>query len=206
MKGPSVVVIVVLILASFPAFAQDARMSFFITSVGSGKGGNLGGLTGADQLCQRLAAAAGAGSRTWRAYLSTTGPGGVNARDRIGKGPWYNYKGVMVAQSVADLHSDKHKISKENSLTEKGVVLPGQNEPGNIHHLLTGTKTDGTAAEQNCNNWTSGNEGTAMLGHHDATGRGGPTSWNGAHASTGCSQEAFKTSDGDGRIACFAVN
>ena len=186
--------------------AQPAGMSFFITSAGPGNGANLGGLEGADKHCQQLAQAAGAGSRTWRAYLSSNGTKPVNAKDRIGAGPWQNAKGVVVATSVADLHSESNKLSKENSLTEKGEVVNGRGDKPNKHDILTGSNPDGTAATDTCNNWTSSGEGAAMVGHHDRQGGGtNPTSWNAAHASKGCSQANLQGTGGDGLFYCFAA-
>lgn len=187
-------------------------MSFFITSVGSGNGANLAGLAGADAHCQKLAAAAGQGNRTWRAYLSAAAAGQtkpVNARDRIGAGPWYNAKGVKVADNVADLHSDNNKLSKENSLTEKGAVVNGRGDTPNRHDILTGSQLDGTAftdgTDHTCGNWTGSGEGSAQVGHHDRQGGGtNPTSWNNAHPSRGCSQENLRGSGGDGLFYCFA--
>jgi hypothetical protein len=192
---------------------QQQPMSFFITSVGPGQGANLGGLEGADRHCQTLAVAAGAGDRTWRAYVSTTAATGqpaVNARDRIGPGPWFNAKGVQVAASVADLHSDANKLSKENSLNEKGEMVNGRGDTPNRHDILTGSQPDGTASaagtDTTCGNWTSGGEGSALLGHHDRQGGGAnPTSWNSAHASSGCSQENLRATGGDGLFYCFVV-
>ena len=197
-----------------PGPVQQNSMSFFITSVGSGNGADLGGLEGADRHCQGLAEAAGAGNRTWRAYLSTIdsdGSGAENARDRIGSGPWYNAKGVLVAQSVADLHSDSNKLSKENSISEKGDVVNGRGDQPNMHDIITGSNLDGTAFSgedyNNCNNWTSSGEGSVQVGHHDRTGGGqNPTSWNAAHGSRGCSQENLQGSGGNGLFYCFAVN
>nr|WP_295469767.1 hypothetical protein [Mesorhizobium sp.] len=192
-----------------PAQAQDTSMSFFITSVGSGKGADLGGLDGADAHCGRLAEAAGVTGKTWRAYLSTDQ---VNARDRIGSGPWFNAKGVKIADDVASLHSDANGINKETGLTEKGEVVKGRGDQPNEHDILTGTKADGTVDGTNtCSNWTtSGAEGAAMLGHHD---RKGPetlptaSSWNAAHASRGgCGQDALKGTGGAGLFYCFAAN
>jgi hypothetical protein len=188
-------------------------MSFFITSVGSGNGADLGGLAGADAHCQVLAEAVGAGDREWRAYLSmitADGTPDVNARDRIGNGPWYNANGVMVASSVADLHSDNNKLSKENSLTEKGEMVNGRGDDPNMHDILTGSQLDGTAftgeGYTNCDNWTSSGEGSARVGHHDRTGGGdNPTSWNSAHNSRGCSQDNLRSSGGAGLFYCFAV-
>lgn len=189
--------------------AQGNSLSFFITSTNPGKGADLGGLAGADAHCAALAKATGAGTRVWRAYLSTTGADGkpgVNAKDRIGAGPWFNVKGVQVAASVADLHSDNNKLSKENSLTEKGEVLNGRGDTPNMHDVLTGSNLDGTASTNTCNNWTSSAEGSANVGHHDRQGGGAnPTSWNNAHASKGCSIENLRGTGGDGRFYCFAA-
>ena len=186
-------------------------MGFFITSVGSGDGANLGGLAGADAHCQKLAAAAGAGNRTWRAYLSGTENGKVvNARDRIGTGPWANAKGVVIATSVADLHSDKNNLTKETQLTENGAIVNGRGDKPNTHDILTGSQLDGTAftdgADHTCNNWTSNSTGSAQVGHHDRQGGGtNPTSWNNAHPSKGCSQANLAGSGGAGLFYCFAV-
>jgi hypothetical protein len=183
-------------------------LSFFITSSGSGKGADFGGVEGADKHCQQLAQAAGAGNRTWRAYLSVGGAKPVNAKDRIGTGPWQNAKGVVVATSVADLHSDTNKLSKENSLTEKGAVVNGRGDQPNTHDILTGSNLDGTLAGDalTCNNWTSSGEGAAQAGHHDRQGGGtNPTSWNSAHATKGCSQENLVETGGAGLIYCFAA-
>lgn len=194
--------------------AQAPAMSFFITSVGTGNGANLGGLPGADAHCQKLAAAVGQGNRQWRAYLSTSATGGgiaVNARDRIGAGPWHNVKGVTVAENVADLHSDNNKLSKENSLTEKGEVVNGRGDTPNRHDILTGTQMDGTAfadgADHTCSNWTgSAADGSAQVGHHDRQGGGqNPTSWHSAHGSRGCGQENLRATGGDGLFYCFAA-
>lgn len=201
-----------LLVAAAGASAQAPKMSFFITSAGPGNGADLGGLEGADRHCQQLAAAAGAGSLTWHAYLSATASGGkpaINARDRIGKGPWYNAKGVMVAQSVADLHSDNNKLSKDNSLTEKGAVVNGRGDTPNMHDILTGSLTDGTSSsstdDTTCRNWTSSGEGSALLGHHDRQGGGtNPASWNSAHGSRGCSQQNLQATGGNGLFYCFA--
>jgi hypothetical protein len=194
---------------------QGQQMSFFITSAGPGNGADLGGLEGADRHCQRLAQAAGAGTRTWRAYLSTITPDGraaVHARDRIGRGPWYNAKGVMVAQSLADLHSDNNRLNKENSLTENGEMVNGRGDTPNMHDILTGSNLDGTAYTEegytNCGNWTSsGTDGGARVGHHDRQGGGqNPTSWNSAHTSRGCSQQNLVATGGNGLFYCFAIN
>lgn len=192
--------------------AQNQPIGFFITSVGPGDGANLGGLKGADAHCQKLAAAAGGGSRTWRAYLSTSAAGGqaaVNAKDRIGPGPWSNAKGVVVAQNIAELHGE-NKLTKETQLTEKGEVVNGRGDTPNKHDILTGSQLDGTAfadgADHTCNNWMSNSTGAAQVGHHDRQGGGAnPTSWNNAHASKGCSQENLRATGGDGLFYCFAV-
>ena len=205
------------LLIASPLAAQQNTMSFFITSAGSGDGANLGGLAGADALCKQRADAsgvAGASSKTWRAYLSAKASGGqpaVNARDRIGNGPWYNAKGVMVAQSVADLHSDNNKLGKENSLTEKGMPVNGRGDSPNQHDILTGSLMDGTLSpdttDTTCSNWTSNGTGAAYVGHHDRVGGGAnPTSWNSAHPSRGCSQENLVGTGGNGYFYCFAIN
>ena len=191
-------------------------MTFFISSTGSGNGANLGGLAGADRHCQQLAQAVGAGGRTWRAYLSQSASGGataVNARDRIGRGPWRNAKGVVVATSVDDLHSANNKLSKENSLTEKGTVVNGRGDKPNQHDILTGSTADGRAfpadKDMTCRNWTSSGEGSAMVGHHDRVGLRddeASRSWNTSHPSKACSQEALISTGGAGLIYCFAAN
>jgi len=185
------------------------QISFFITSAGSGRGANLGGLQGADAHCAMLAKQAGAaGNRTWRAYLSTQAG---NARDRIGKGPWYNAKGVMIAKDVDDLHSDKNNLTKETQLTEKGTIVNGRGDNPNMHDILTGSGLDGRAptggGDTSCNNFTSDATGSAMVGHHDRQGGGtNPSSWNSAHASKGCSQENLVATGGNGFFYCFAAN
>jgi len=191
-------------------------MSFFITSANPGQGGNLGGLAGADAQCQRLAGGVGAGGRTWRAYLSTTAAAGrpaVNARDRIGPGPWVNAKGVTVATSVADLHSAGARLGKDTSLTEKGEAVPGYGDAVNRHDILTGSQPNGTfiAGEVNstCANWTSSDAGAAMVGHHDRTGldESAPAkSWNSSHQTKGCSADALKSTGGAGAFYCFAAD
>ena len=186
------------------------QMSFFITSVGSGNGANLGGLAGADAHCQSLAQAVGAGSKQWRAYLSTQGPNAVNARDRIGPGPWFNSKGVQIAASVAELHSDKNNLTKQTQLNEKGMIVNGRGDTPNQHDVLTGSNLDGTAfpagEDHTCRNWTSQDDGSAQLGHHDRQGGGAnPTSWNNAHPSKGCSQQNLVATGGAGYFYCFAV-
>ncbi|MER8520894.1 hypothetical protein NKI48_15850 [Mesorhizobium sp. M0644] len=191
------------------ASSQEATMSFFVTSVGSGKGADLGGLAGADAHCSSLAEAAGVTGKTWRAYLSTSD---TDARDRIGKGPWFNAKGVKIADDVASLHSDANAITKQTALDEKGQMVNGRGDTPNRHDVLTGSKPDGTKiADQTCGDWTlSGAEGVAMMGHHDRTGlddSAAAKSWNSSHASRGgCSQEALKGTGGDGLFYCFAVN
>jgi hypothetical protein len=192
-------------------------MGFFITSAGPGDGANLGGLQGADRHCQQLAQGAGAGGRTWRAYLSAAGAAGqppVNARDRIGNGPWYNAKGALIAWNVADLHGDVHRdrnsINKEFALDEKGNAVKGRGDTPNQHDILTGSDSHGrlplgNAAAVTCNNWTSNAAGSAMLGHHDRSG-GGNSSWNAAHASRGCSQQDLVATGGAGLFYCFAAN
>lgn len=192
---------------------QAPPMSFFITSAGPGNGADLGGLAGADRHCHMLAEAVGAGDRPWRAYLSTTAAAGgqtVHARDRIGTGPWYNAKGVMIAESLDQLHSDDNNLTKETALTEKGEMVDGRGDRPNMHDILTGSNLDGTAYEAegytNCDNWTSSGEGSARVGHHDRTGGGQhPTSWNSAHGSRGCSQENLQATGGNGLFYCFAA-
>lgn len=206
------VVIALSALVAQSMTAQSNDMSFFITSKGSGDGANLGGLAGADAHCTALAEAAGVTGKTWHAYLSTTGSGGGNAKDRIGTGPWFNAKGVQVAASVADLHSDNNKLSKENSLSENGEVINGRGDDPNRHDILTGSQLDGTAAsgsdDTTCSNWTSNAEdGSAFVGHHDRQGGGAnPTSWNSAHPSRGCSQDNLIATGGNGYFYCFATN
>ena len=204
-------------LCAAPAWAQQANMTFFVTSAGPGKGADLGGLAGADKQCQQLAQAAGAGAKTWHAYLSTQGDGAVNARDRIGKGPWMNAKGVVVATSVDDLHSDNNKLSKQNNLSEKGEVINGIGDTPNRHDILTGSTADGKAfppdKDMTCKNYTSSTQGSAMLGHNDRKGltdTAPAKSWNAAHPSRGpdggCSQADLRSTGGDGLMYCFAVN
>ena len=196
----------------------SSGMSFFVTSTGSGKGADLGGLAGADQHCQALAGAAGAGGKTWRAYVSTQGKDGaqtVNARDRIGKGPWRNAKGELIARDVDQLHSASNNVTKQTALSEKGQPISGRGDTPTQHDILTGSRADGTAfssgdPDMTCGNWTrSGAEGVAVVGHHD---RNGPTadpwstSWNSSHQSRGgCSQEALRGTGGAGLLYCFAA-
>jgi len=205
-----------LIAAGCASMMGPSDMTFFITSAGPGRGADLGGVEGADRHCQSLAAAAGAGGRTWRAYLSTQGsaindPKVVHARDRIGAGPWHNAKGVRVASSVADLHSAAN-INKETALDERGRPVNDRAMKPNKHDILTGSRPDGTAYaagyDYTCGNWTKSGEGSAMVGHHD---RAGPVdhpwavSWNSSHQSRGCSQDNLRGTGGDGLIYCFAA-
>jgi hypothetical protein len=194
------------------ALAQQKDLSFFVTSSNSGKGADLGGLAGADKLCQSLAEAAGAGGKTWHAYLSTQGDKAINARDRIGKGPWRNAKGEVIAKSVDDLHSPGNKLNKQTALTEKGATVNGRGDTPNMHDILTGSQPDGRAfpagEDRTCGNWTKSGEGSAMLGHHDRMGLrddDASKSWNSSHPSRGCSYDALKGTGGDGRLYCFAV-
>lgn len=195
--------------------AKTAPMTFFITSVGLGKGGNLGGLAGADAHCQALATAAGAGDRQWRAYLSTQGPNAVHARDRIGKGPWVNVKGQSVGRDLEHLHGDTlelarlgNTLTRVTGLTEKGEPVKGAGESPNQHDILTGTQPDGRAypegQDRTCNNWTSEDAGSAQVGHHDRAG-GPNVSWNSVHPSKGCSQQSLVATGGAGLFYCFAA-
>jgi len=199
-----------------PLSGQAANMSFFITSAGPGYGADLGGLAGADAQCQDLAYGVAQGDKTWRAYLSTLARDGrpaVNARDRIGSGPWYNYNGVMIARDVTDLHSENANLNKETALTERGRVVNGRGDTPNQHDLLTGSNLDGTVytgeGHTACDNWTSSasGSGSARVGHFDRQGGGeNPTSWNSAHNSSGCSQENLVATGGNGYFYCFAAN
>src|SRR5438309_4070796 len=192
--------------------AQQGQISFFVTSVGSGKGGDLGGLAGADRHCLLLAATADAGSKTWHAYLSTQGTGAVNARDRIGSGPWQNAKGIIVAKNVAELHG-QNNINKQTALTEKGETVNGRGDTPNTHDILTGSQPDGTAfpagEDRSCGNWTKSAAGSAMLGHADRTGLDetpAAKSWNSSHPSRGpgggCTQDDLKSTGGNGLLYC----
>jgi hypothetical protein len=202
-------------LAACGSMSSKSDMTFFVTSTNGGKGANLGGLAGADQLCSSLASAAGSTGHTWHAYLSTVavaGTPGVNARDRIGTGPWRNAKGVVIAQNVTELHGTNN-LSKQTALTEKGEVVNGRGDTPNMHDILTGSQPDGTAISGNvdttCHNWTSGGEGAAMLGHSDRTGLDDSVpahSWNSSHQSRGCGIDALKATGGDARLYCFASN
>ena|SRR3990172_3126337 len=189
-------------------------MGFFVTSAGPGKGADLGGLAGADKLCQSLAQAAGAGKRTWRAYLSTSASGGaktVNARDRIGRGPWYNAKGVLIARNLDQLH-ENNNLTKQTALTEKGAVVNGRGDKPNMHDILTGSDAQGRAfpgdLDTTCGNWTRSGAGSAQVGHHDRQGLRedvAAKSWNHSHPSRGCSQDALRSSGGNGLFYCFAA-
>jgi hypothetical protein len=213
-------IVVSVVLAGLGAFGGPQSfagdMSFFVSSTGSGKGADLEGLEGADRICRTLAEAAGAGVRTWRAYLSTQGPGAVNARDRIGSGPWTNAKGVVIAKDPAELHGTNN-LTKQTALTEKGEVVNGRGDTPNTHDILTGSKPDGTAfgvdADRTCANWTSSGAGAAMVGHSDRTGpdESAPAkSWNSSHPSRGpgggCSQDDLKSTGGKGLLYCFAAD
>ena len=189
--------------------------SFFVTSANPGKGADFGGLEGADRYCQALGTAAGAGQRTWRAYLSATASGNapaVNARDRIGTGPWFNTKGTLIAYNLNELHTAPN-ISKQTALTEKGEMVSGRGDAVNLHDILTGSKADGTVAtgtgDTTCRNWTSSTDGSAIVGHHDRMGlsEDAPAkSWNASHPTRGCSLDALKSTGGGGRLYCFAAN
>jgi hypothetical protein len=199
--------IIALAIAVTPSVsAQNQAMTFFVSSTGSGMGGNLGGLAGADKLCQALGAKAGAGNRMWRAYLSTSMPD-AHARDRIGKGPWQNAKGVTIAANVDELHTDKANINNDTALDEQGRQINPQGAP-NRHDILTGSTPEGRATTMTCANWTSSaGDQTAMLGHHDRLTFGKPGSpWNSAHPSKGCSQENLVATGGAGLVYCFAAN
>ncbi len=204
MTKTTTILLTLAFLISAPAFAQE--MSFFLTSHGPGDGAKLGGLNGADAHCTMLAKAAGSTGKTWRAYLSAKG---VNAKDRIGKGPWVNANGVTVATDVANLHSDDNMLSKENSVTERGHIINGRGDTPNRHDVLTGSQLDGTAFsggdDHTCGDWTKNGEGSAQLGHHDRQGGGdNPTSWHSAHGSRGCSQANLQATGGNGHFYCFA--
>ncbi len=219
-KSGSCRIVVSVVLAGIGVFggaqAFAGGMSFFVSSAGSGKGGDLGGLEGADRICRTLAEGVGAGGRTWRAYLSTQGPGAVNARDRIGAGPWVNAKGDVIAKNTAELHGTNN-LTKQTALTERGEVVKGRGDKPNMHDILTGSKPDGTAfgpeADRTCSNWTSSGAGAAMVGHSDRTGldESAPMkSWNSSHPSRGpgggCNQDDLKSTGGNGLIYCFAAD
>jgi hypothetical protein len=192
--------------------AAASPMSFFVTSTNPGRGADLGGLAGADRHCQALASAVGAGNKTWRAYLSTTGPGAVNARDRIGRGPWQNAKGVVVARNVDELHG-ANQLTKQTALTERGDVVMGRGDSVNMHDVLTGSTPEGRAptasGDMTCGNWTKSGEGSAIVGHHDRMGLNEEPpakSWNSSHGSRGCGMDALKATGGAGLYYCFAAN
>jgi hypothetical protein len=212
MRRISAILAVLFIATAQATTAQAENMSFFVTSANPGSGADLGGLEGADAYCETLAEAVGAGGRGWRAYLSTTGPGGVDARDRIGSGPWYNYEGAQIARDLYHLHSNGVNLTKASILTESGEILNGRGDQPNMHDVLTGSTMEGTASDADgdttCSNWTtSSSDGSALVGHHDRIGGGqNPTSWNSAHASRGCSLDDLRGTGGDGRFFCFAVD
>ena len=192
--------------------SSSSGPSFFVTSTNPGRGADFGGLAGADAHCRALAASAGLPSRTWRAYLSTTGAGGVNARDRIGSGPWYNVKGERVASNVDELHGT-NALAKQTALTERGTVVSGRGDPVNMHDVLTGSTPDGRAStaanDTTCGNWTKSGEGSAIVGHHDRTGldESAPAkSWNSSHGTRACGMDALKATGGAGLLYCFAAN
>jgi hypothetical protein len=215
--GAATVAVTAAVLAACGSMPGGGKtgMSFFVTSAGPGKGADLGGLAGADQHCQALASAAGAGNRTWRAYLSqqpTANVPGINARDRIGKGPWVNAKGVVIATDVAQLHG-ANNLTKQTALTETGAVINGAGDTPNMHDMLTGSQPDGSFIAGNvnstCGNWTQSGEGSAMLGHSDRTGLDASVparSWNSSHLSRGCSADALKSTGGAGLFYCFAAD
>lgn len=213
MRKAILLAVVMVACFSLPAAAQDARFNFFITSTGSGDGANLGGLAGADDHCQQLGYAAGYGDLTWRAYLSAMAASGepaVNARDRIGTGPWYNYRGVQIAANLDELHGEDSNVNKQTALTDQGRQVNGRGDDPNQHDILTGSRPDGTAFDgpddTTCANWTSNGEGSAFVGHHDRQGGGAnPTSWNSAHGSRGCSQESLIGTGGNGYFYCFGI-
>ena len=213
MNKRNTVAALALAMLAAPALAQQSAMTFFVTSANPGKGADLGGLEGADRYCQQLATAVGAGGKSWKAYLSTQGAGAVNAKDRIGKGPWQNAKGVIVARDVADLHGASNNLNKQTALTEKGEGVKGRGDQPNEHDILTGTQPDGTAfpagEDKTCGNWTKGAEGTAVVGHHDRSGldTSPPAlSWNSSHTTRGCSIELLRPTGGNGYFYCFAAN
>ena len=206
---------VILLLGIIPVHAQSAQMNFFVTSAGPGGGANLGGLAGADRHCTELARAAGATGFEWHAYLSATATESapaINARDRIGTGPWFNYAGVQVAKDLDDLHGESNNLTKATILTEKGAQVNGRGDQPNMHDILTGSGLDGRVVsgegDTTCRNWTSSAaEGSALLGHHDRQGGGqNATSWNSAHGSRGCGQSNLQATGGNGFFYCFGIN
>jgi hypothetical protein len=226
MKKLKLLVVAVLALGTIggadaqqPSPPQSPNMTFFVTSIGVGKGADLGGIEGADRQCQQLASSVGTGNKTWRAYLSTQAADGkpaINARDRIGNGPWQNFKGEVVAQTVDDLHGDNNKLTMQTSLTENGRMIPGVGFAPNRHDALTGSQADGRAfpagEDRTCRNWTSSTQGSAMLGHIDRRGLrddAASHSWNSSHPSRGpdggCSQNDLRSTGGDGLFYCFAA-
>lgn len=204
-------VTVVLATTACSLLPQKPTLGFFVTSAGTGRGADLGGLAGADRHCQALAAAVGAGSRTWRAYLSTSAAGGapaVDARSRIGSGPWRNAKGELIGDSVDELHGN-NRLTKQTALNERGEVMKGRGDTPNEHDILTGSTPDGRATAQTCDNWTSSGAGAAIVGHHDRTGldESAPAkSWNASHATRGCGQDALRATGGAGLLYCFAAD
>jgi hypothetical protein len=220
MKVLATAAVAVIAAASSAAYAQAKKakgdMTFFVTSVGKGNGADLGGLEGADAHCNELAKAAGSKHANWHAYLSTTAPGGdagVNARDRIGKGPWRNFNGAVVAKNVADLHSDKNNITKQTALTEKGEQVNGRGDAVNMHDMLTGSDPQGmystAGGDTTCGNWAKSGEGSAIVGHHDRMGLKETRhmkSWNSAHGTRGCGEDALKGTGGAGLLYCFVPN
>lgn len=204
------------LLAACAQMSAPPPMTFFLTSAGKTSGGDLGGLAGADAHCQQLAQATGSKLTNWRAYLSTTAPGGdagVNARDRIGRGPWHSAQGALIATSVENLHSDANNLTKQTAITERGAIVSGRGDPVNQHDILTGSDPNGmystAGGDTTCRNWTSSNEGSAIVGHHDRIGLKDTRhmkSWNSAHGSAGCSMDALRRTGGAGQFYCFAAN
>jgi hypothetical protein len=215
MKRSIAVALALIAFLPLDAVAQPADMTFFVTGGPGPNGANFGGIEGADRFCQQLAGAAGAGQRTWRAYLSATASGNapaINARDRIGRGPWRNAKGVVIAKDIDDLHADPN-INKATALTETGEQVSGRGDTPNMHDILTGSQADGRAfppgEDRTCGNWTRGGDGIAVVGHHDRLGLrdDAPSkSWNSSHVTRGCSLDLLKTTGGDGRLYCFAID
>ena len=221
LKNIAIAAATVALLSACASMQSTGPMGFFVTSAGSGKGADLGGLAGADAHCQKLAATAGAGHKTWRAYLSTpptlataTAPAvaATHARDRIGAGPWFNAKGMLVARDLGHLHNG-NKLSKETALDERGNGIKGRGDAPNEHDMLTGSRSDGTAfapqTDTTCKSWTSSTDGSAIVGHHDRVGPNADSwaqSWNFSHQSAGCSQEALVRTGGSGKFYCFAAN
>jgi hypothetical protein len=214
MKSKIIIIVIGIgtLFGSLLANAEERPMGFFVTSTGMGNGADLGGLKGADAHCKKLATAAGAGDRDWRAYLSTAREGGrgVFARSRIGNGPWYNARGILIATNPTDLHLYNKTITLETALDESGNRVKGRGDKPNEHDMLTGSQDDGTpffsdGKDHTCSNWTSSGEGSAQVGHHDRHGGGNP-SWSSAHPSRGCSQQALTKTGGAGKFYCFAAD